>query len=313
MEYNESGRITNYEINRVKESFGIGLFDSPIGTKENGMGYSKFLNPGEEFKGYVFLSNQMYDGNDFLISCLLDYKQVPFKFDEEDKQVLHIIHLEPFEERFYSFDLGKIEKGGHDFEIVAIMKPYEHSLNRTFRFSTDFSYLGSGRKNLFVGTSNNLPVINYTNLSAISCSSEYPLNNGILITKEPCSAKAWLTEEVKPGERLNYTINVAADREYLVSFAIMVLLDYEQVPINVNGSNSIIFGKLDAGEKVSIPASIIVPDKKGVHELMVVWFTDPNERLETSPGVRAHIRAGTEPSIRVGLNVKDFRSENLTY
>jgi hypothetical protein len=54
MEYNESGRITNYEINRVKESFGIGLFDSPIGTKESGMGYSKFLNQGEEFKGYVF-------------------------------------------------------------------------------------------------------------------------------------------------------------------------------------------------------------------------------------------------------------------
>jgi hypothetical protein len=312
MEHNESERITEYDINRVGESFGIGLFDSPIGTKESGMGYSKFLNPGEDFKGHLFVSNQMYEENDFLIFCLLDYKQVPFKFDEEDKQVLHTIHLEPFEERFYSFDLGKIEKGGHDFEIVAIMKPYEHSLNRTFRFSTDFSYLGSMRKNLFVSDLN-LPVINYTNISAISCSSEYPLNNGILITKEPCSAKAWLTEEVKPGERLNYTINVAADREYPVSFAIMVLLDYEQVPINVNGSNSVLFGKLDAGEKVSIPASITVPDDEGVHELMVVWFTDPYERLETSPGVRAHIRAGTEPSIRVGLNVKDFRSENLTY
>lgn len=315
MEYNESGRITEiteYDINKVGESFGIGLYESPIRTKESGMGYSKFLNLGEEFKGYVFLSNQMYDGNDFLISCLLDYKQVPFKFDEEDKQVLHTIHLEPFEERFYSFNLGEIEKGGYDFEIVAIMKPYEHSLNKTFRFSTDFSYLGSVRKNLFVGTSN-LPVINYTNISAISCSSEYPLNNGILITKEPCSAKAWLTEEVKPDERLNYTINVAADREYPVSFAIMVLLDYRQVPINVNESNSVIFGKLEAGRKVSIPASIIVPDKKGVHELMVVWITDPNERLETSHGVRAHIRAGAEPSIRVGLNVKDFRSENLTY
>ena len=143
MECNESERITNYEIDRVKESFGIGLYDSPIRTKENGMGYSKFLNLDEKFGGYLFVSNQMYKGNDFLIFCLLDYKQVPFTFDGEGKQILHKIHLGPFEEGFHHFELGEIEKGGHDFEIVVIMKPYEHSLNRTFRFSTDFSYLGS--------------------------------------------------------------------------------------------------------------------------------------------------------------------------
>ena len=143
MECNEQERITNYEIDRVKESFGIGLYDSPIRTKENGMGYSKFLNLDEKFGGYLFVSNQMYKGNDFLIFCLLDYKQVPFTFDGEGKQILHKIHLGPFEEGFHHFELGEIEKGGHDFEIVVIMKPYEHSLNRTFRFSTDFSYLGS--------------------------------------------------------------------------------------------------------------------------------------------------------------------------
>jgi hypothetical protein len=302
MVFNESKRTTEYDINRVGESFGIGLYNSPVRAEEHGMGYPKFLNHGENFSGYLFLSNQMYEENDFLISCLLDYKHVPFSFNDEEKEILHIIHLETFEEGFYPFELDAIPEGGHDFEIVAILKPYEHSLNRTFRFSTDFSYLGHKRINLFVGNLN-LPSVNYTNISPISCSSEYTLNNGIVITKEPCSAKAWLTEDVKAGKRFNYTINVAADRKYPVSFVIIVLLDYEPVPININGTDAIIFERLEAGEKVSIPASITLPYDKGAHELMVVWFTDPYERLETSPGVRAHVRAEAEPSIRIGLNV----------
>ena len=222
--------------------------------------------------------------------------------------IMNKIHLEPYESRFYSFELAQIEEGGHDFEIVVIFRPYENSLNKTFRLSTRGGHQGSMRRNLFVGNYSDLPALNYTNMSAISCcacSSEYRQGaEGIFIAKEPCSTKLWLTEDVKPGELLNYTINAGAD-EVPVTFALMALLDYEPIPINANGSELVIFGEFEPGEKVAIPASLSVPEEKGVHDLLVLWFPVPYKRLEISPGVRALIEQWpwTKTSTRVGLNV----------
>jgi len=316
-EFNESNqsesRLT-YDPERVGEggielgeSFGIALLDAPIGTKEHGMRKSQFLNPGENLSGYLSVSNQMHDAYDYLVFCLLDYRQVRFTFNNETGQILHKIHLEPYEASFYPFELAEIEDGGHDFEIVVIFRPYENSLNETFRSSTQGGHLGSMRLNLFVGNYSDLPAVNYTNMSVIACCScgpEYPLYEEPFLTKEPCLTKLWLTEDVEPGELLNYTINAGAD-EVPVTFAMMALLDYEPIPINVNGSELVIFGEFEPGEKVAIPASLSVPEEKGVHELQVLWFPVPYKRLETSPGVRVLIEQWpwSVSSVRVGLNV----------
>ena len=249
----------------------------------------------------------MHDTYDYLIFCLLDYKQVPFTFDNESGQILHKIHLEPYGAGFYPFELAEIEEGGHDFEIVVIFRPHEHSLNKTFRLSTHGGHLGSMRRNLFVGNYSDLPALNYTNMSAISCCScplEYPPGEGAFLTKEPCSARPWLTEDVEPGGLLNYTIN-AGTYEYPVTFAMMVLLDYKPIPLNVNGTDLVIFGKFEPEEFVAIPASLIVPDENGVHELLVLWFPVPYKKLEISPGVIVRFEQWpwTKPSTRVGLNV----------
>nr|CBH37170.1 hypothetical protein BSM_06470 [uncultured archaeon] len=289
------------------EGFGIALLDAPIGTKEHGMRKAQFLKPGENLSGYLSVINQMHDAYDYLIFCLLDYKQVSFTFDNESGQILHKIHLEPYEAGFYPFELNEIEEGGHDFEIVVIFRPYEQSLNETFRRSTHGGHLGSMRLNLFVGNYSDLPVVNYTNMSAISCCSsgpEYPPGEGAFLTKEPCSAKPWLTEDVEPGELLNYIINTGTN-EVPVTFAMMALLNYEPMPINVNDSDLVIFGEFEPEEFVAIPASLIVPEEKGVHELLVLWFPVPYKRLETSPGVRVRFERWpwTTTSTRVGLNV----------
>jgi hypothetical protein len=224
----------------------------------------------------------MHEAYDYLIFCLLDYEQVPFTFDNESGQILYKIHLEPYEAGFYPFELNGIEEGGHDFEIVVIFRPYENSLNETFRRSTRGGHLGSQRQNLFVGNYSDLPAVNYTNMSVMSCcscGSEYMHAEGMLITKEPCSKQLWLTEDVEPGGLLNYTIN-AGTYEYPVTFAMMVLLDYKPIPLNVNGTDLVIFGKFEPEEFVAIPASLIVPEEKGVHELLVLWFPVPYKRVQ---------------------------------
>jgi hypothetical protein len=100
-------------------------------------------------------------------------------------------------------------------------------------------------------------------------------------------------------------MNIAAADDYPVAFGLIVLVDYIQVPIWTDSPNDVIFGKLDAGEKLSFPAKIVVPREKGVHELMAIWLPAPYQRTDRLPEAPASPNqwAWTQPSIRVGLNV----------
>ncbi|QYZ78186.1 hypothetical protein E2N92_01435 [Methanofollis formosanus] len=290
-----------------EENFCIGLYTAPTYDPKYFLQKEIYLNESENFEGYFCIANNMHNGNDYLVFCLMDYKQVPFSFNENNPQTLHMAHLEPFEERFYHFDLGPTEKGTHEFEIFLILKPYEISLDQSFRLSTDLVNLGSVRLNVFVDDQN-MPPISYTNFSSLhcrQCNSQYPVNDGVMITKEPCSAIAWTSSNVTSGETLHYWINVAADDDYPVTFGLITLMDYIQVPINTKSSQDVVFGRLNAGEKLSFPGSTVVPTDKGVHQLMVIWIPAPNHRLNQPYDLKANPEqwAWAQPSIRVELNV----------
>lgn len=297
---------TTYDEGKVGESFGIGLYDAPIHTADHSLHHSVALHANESLAGYFWVSNQMTTENDYLIFLLSDYEQVPFFFGEDRvRGVLHPVSLEPFEERFFRFETDPLSCGVHDLEIVLVMKPYEHSLETSFRRSTDFSYLGSKRLNAFVD-STEFPVVSYANASVLksrSCGSDYPVNDGLLITRDPCSTAGWFTENVTAGDRLDYWINAAADDNYPVTFALIPLVDFVQVPVKMNDPVDALFCSLEAGEKISIPASIIVPEEEGVHELMVLWVPAPHRQLEGADRVSLDLGQWpwTEPSIRVGL------------
>lgn len=257
--------------------------------------------------GYLFISNQMAENNSYLIFCLMDYNQTPFSCDSDERGALHRVMFRPYEERFVRYSLDPPGKGVHDFEIFALLNTDQHSLDTSFRLSTDFSYLGSKRLNLFV-EDETFPEIRYTNFSSLFarvCGPDYPINDGILLTEEPGSTKGWFTEDAEAGDVLHYWINLAADKRYPVSFAVITFVDYIQVPLQADTPEMVWFGNLSAGEKISVPGSIVVPSDEGVHELMAIHIPVPYQRLETSPGIPTEFRqfTWTEPSIRVGLNV----------
>jgi len=306
-----SGRPTtesvSYDPESVEESFGLGLYDAPIHTPEHSLHFSQTCAENESVNGYLFISNQMTENNSYLIFCLMDYNQTPFSCDSDERGILHRVVLRPYEERFVQYSLDPPGKGIHDFEIFALLKTDQHSLDTSFRQSTDFSYLGSKRLNLFV-ENETFPVVRYTNFSSLSarlCDPDYPINDGILLTEEPCSTKGWFTEGAEAGDVLHYWINLAADTRYPVSFAVITLVDYVQVPLQAGTLEKVWFGNLSVGEKISVPGSIVVPSEEGVHELMMVYIPVPYQRLETEPGVSTEFQQWlwTEPSIRIGLNV----------
>lgn len=311
MVVNNSGKnfTPTYDEKTVQENFGVGLYNKPVHDANFSMRYSKSLHENDSFDGYLFLSNQMKVKNEFLVFCLFDYAQVPFENENRNTQVTQVIQLEPFEERFFYFNLGNVSKGAHDFEIFTIMKPNEHSLDEKYRRSTDISYLGSKRINVIVGNSTmDDPVFTSYNTKNISsvCGSEYPVNNGILITEKPCSTELWMTKNVTDGSVFDYYVNAAADNKYPVSFGLVALLDYKQIPVRDDLSGKTLFGTLDTGEKVSFRTQVRIPSDKGIHELMVIWIPAPYKKLEHKRGISPEITEGiwSTPSTRVALIVQ---------
>jgi len=312
MNINNTGNGTTYSTtyakDRVTESFGISICKGPV--KEEGTSQTALwrTGPGEPLFGYLWVNNQMTSSSDFLIFGLLDYQQVPFEFNDSGTKVHHFIHMAPFEESFYRFRIPPMMNGSHDFELFLVMKPDAHSLNDSFRLGTDQALLGSRRLNIIVGNSEKFdppPLKKYDGPSR-SCGSDYVLNDGLLLTTKPCDRKALLSAEVKPGEFFDYSINIAADKNYPVSVAVVPLLDYYQISLENYTNDNVSHFSLGPGEKLAIPATLRIPDDAGVHELMVLWIPKPYQSIDDdAKSVRQyHQWAWSEPSIRVGLDVR---------
>jgi hypothetical protein len=263
------------------------------------MNLTQFLKENESFKGYLEVENAMYTSNQYLLFILVDYLMVPF-YVEGQKGLTHLVNLNPMEDSFYSFKLNHLPAGTHDIVVGAFLNPYKHSLDTDFRLDTDFAMMGRIRLNVIVGSgSYPFPELRSPD---IFCNKSDTLE-GLMLTKEPCSPKGWFTENVTRGQKLHYYINIGNFEENQRAFGVIQFLDYKQIPLEYNSSEYVYYGLLKEGNKTSIPASVIVPDNPGVHELLVVWFTEPFENVEVSLGIlNADIEERIEPSIRIGLN-----------
>lgn len=292
-------KTVEYDEKTVKESFGFGVYTSydPV----IGMNLTQFLEKNESLEGYLQVTNAMNNKNEYLLFALVDYRQVPFYINGE-KNLTHIVDLNSMESMFYSFEIDKLSTGNHDLLLGAFLNPHEDSLDRDYRMDTDFALMGSKRLSVSVGN-NSKPFYAFEKPDTI-CTSPYPLE-GLLVNKEPCSPKAWLTENVTKNEILDYFINIGNTKKRdKRTFAIVQFLDYEQIPLDQNNSEYVYLGTLEDGDKGSISASLAVPNNTGVHELIVVWISDPYENLEILPGIRnTDLEGRVEPSIRIGLNV----------
>lgn len=303
---NNTTYSTTYNKNQVTESFGVNIFPGPVKQNETAQTALRTIDSNESFEGYLWVNNQMTKGNDFLIFGLLDYQQIPFEFNNSGTNVHHVIHMAAFEESFYHFRIPPMNDGSHDFELFLVMKPDEHSLNDSFRLSTDQALLGSRRVNIIVGNTTGFSAPHRKNYDGPtqSCGSGYVLNDGLLVTTKRCDTKALFSANVTPSEIYDYSINIAADNKYPVSVAIVPLLDYYQVPLANNMKENVAFFNLRPGKKLAVPANILIPQDGGVHELMVLWIPQPYISLDDdSRSVKQyHQWATSEPSIRVGLD-----------
>lgn len=296
---NNTVKSVVYDESKVSESFGFGVYRSynPL----IGMNLTRFLKENESFEGYIKITNAINEENQYLLFALVDYRITPFYINGIKNQT-HLINLSPMQDNLYPFKIDNLSFGYHDLLLGVFLNPYEHSLKRKYRMSTDFALMGSKRLNIIVGNGS-IQRPEFKNLG-ITCESSYVLE-GLLVNMKPCSTDAWLTENVTKMEKLEYFINIGnTERRNQRTFAVIQFLDYKQIPIKYNTSEYAYFGYLNKGKKGSIQASLSTPNSTGVSELIVVWISDPYENLDISPGIRnLNLEGRVEPSIRVGLNV----------
>lgn len=100
----------------------------------------------------------------------------------------------------------------------------------------------------------------------------------------PQAVAAWLTQHARPGEDIAYFVHLGNDAPQApdVAFAIMVFLDFQQIPLD-GDKQWVAYALLPTGTGTDLPARFAAPAEPGVHELMAVIVYNPYHMLEDPP------------------------------
>jgi hypothetical protein len=151
-----------------------------------------------------------------------------------------------------------------------------------------------------------LPLIEYTSGQPRQDGSSSL--NGIVVNLDPAPLriKAWLKQEVEPGEALNYYVQVGNDTGPPQTYALMSFLDYVQIPLN--DQKKVEYVSLPPGYRVTVPGKLTAPNERGVHELVILAAYNPYHLLEEPPfgenRERTPVNDWIESSIRVAIIVR---------
>jgi hypothetical protein len=115
-----------------------------IGIQETREGkyWRTYRVPGHSsFRGFFYLLNQQ-PAEEYLLTCLVDYHQVPCAFNGQ-QLLLYRMSVEDLGERTLPFATLPLAPGLHDPAVLAFAKPDVHDLSSEYRLSTDFGSYGA--------------------------------------------------------------------------------------------------------------------------------------------------------------------------
>ncbi|MGI8549453.1 MAG: hypothetical protein ACR2PL_01465 [Dehalococcoidia bacterium] len=256
------------------------------------------------FHGILQVTNHQ-PAQSFLLTCVLDYQQVPCRYGGQP-QVLNRIAMGTNEQRDIPFETPTLSQGWHDFTLLIVPSPDDHSLNPRFRLGTDTVYAARSVL-LDGGLSWGPPVITYPDVGQSSPNPALPLD-GIFVDQEahPGQLQAWTSQGVSAGETVHYYVHLGNKSRATYTFALLAFLDYQQIPLDGQRGRAV-FGSLAAGAQGVVPGQVMAPAASGVHELMVLWVENPYHALEYPPDGPTRQFSKTpvrvESSLRVALAV----------
>lgn len=234
---------------------------------------------GEPFIGQGYIWNADSNAHDFVALCMIDYVQVPCT---PESPVVQLRQLSGGEEVFWHVEIPELSNGLHDFAILVVKEPYKNikaqdvetlqTRSRTSNLSPNYV--------LFVGESGQQPHVEsvfptpkpdsflkgHQSMFYISQSAELVEENGGIFI--------WLTARAKPGEMIDFYIHFTGrippfpDGRPVVA---MAFIDYEQVPIYVDGEAHLpLYVRRMKETWQPVAVQVRAPDQPGVYEFVVV-------------------------------------------
>ena len=221
-------------------------------------------------------------GSTFLISIILDYKQVPFSLDGQ-YGLLHEISVENDGAFYIPMQIDISEPGAHDLIVVAFREPYTRPWDQTAR-DLPFGCLLSGRRTVVVLDGVDRPIQNITpdvfgkppptgvdfgirvmfaNMPVSSSDTTHPSRRQMPMTANGNSGgkfqyQLWLSNYDLPGDKVDY--------------GLMRFLDYHQIDLK---GKDLFVAHFDGRQEAIVDDSLILPKQPGIHELQVVYIFDP--------------------------------------
>jgi hypothetical protein len=219
--------------------------------------------------------------------ALVDYQVVPFYFNGSYNKT-HYLTGSRTNEYPGIIRVVNLTDGFHDVTIIGFVAPCNFTYDRGVR--SNLMTTGSMRFNVIAG--NGMKPVHVFENSSTTGNATYRIDynfSGPNILRAPFDNKQFYREDVKPGQVLDYYLQVGHatvnGKKHNTSYAIIQLLNYDQVPIRYNTPDTVYYGYISANEYSSVHLSLKAPSTAGPYRLAVLLVTDPYASLEAAPGI----------------------------
>jgi len=234
--------------------------------------------------------------------CLLDFRQVPCV---EKQGAVFRYRLRAGQEGSFPLRLKGLTAGRHELVRFTFYDTDNHDMKPDFRQMTRFM-MQAVRVTLFVGSGSEAPKVVYVTSSQPDTLAQQ--GEGLFVlSDQPLGereTKPWRSKDVSAGATVPYHITFNNPGNKAVEYAVVAVLDYEQVPLGA--SSPALYVRVESKERMSIATSLVAPRRAGAHELVVVLLDKPylDQLAEASKPEQERAGGGSECSERVLIRVR---------
>lgn len=240
----------------------------------------------------------------FLVTALVDYKQVPFSLDGKTG-LLHEVNVEQGGQTYLPVEIEVNGRGAHDLILLAFADPYDRPWDDAYRKTL---LLEVGRRAVvIVGDEDRpfrdvrpdvygAPVPERIHFGLSMAFAEPP--NSPEDGSHPSERQMRMAAEGKPGEAFPYQLWVSNYNfpNDVADYAMLRFLDFHQIDFK---GKDLYVAHLDGPQECIIDDSVLLPNEPGVHELQIVYVFDPYKSLLRNEVPAAFVMASQPLGIKV--------------
>jgi hypothetical protein len=235
------------------------------------------LQEGEPFAPFLSLLNFLQNPSTYLITAILDYRQVSFELDGKEG-LLHEVTVPPGTGINLPFSLNIDDVGAHDVQVILFKDPYNLAFDDLFRMSLSGHAMGF-RTVVIVGEDEAPARFLEPTITGS------PIPSDVTFTPRIGFAYAPSSEEIHPSRRQLYVGEALAGKLYpfqmhlnnpdeneAVIQAMIPFFNYHQVEIN---GSEVLVANLESGQEAIVDVGLALPEEPGIHQFQCIYLFDP--------------------------------------